>query len=201
MYFFKEEIGLVSGGGMNAPKVVCASDIAVIAGIFEIVIEVFVDPRGPFGGFYDNEAQRTTFYHGMLKLVPFDVSLVMGYVYSMDFKSIRILRVSIQGAPTKAGRADKKVIEHPDIQDHHTESSKKPRQFVMRRLQKRTFSLLANRVFSVGLGFGSCHKIKKEYRPSRAAGLHSLNYSGVYLVCSSWSVLVVWSQTSDGPQY
>jgi hypothetical protein len=55
----------------------------------------------------------------------------MGDVYPFYLISLRIVGIAVKCPPSKAGRAHKKMIESPDIEDHNAYRSYQPSNLVL----------------------------------------------------------------------
>ena len=78
----------------------------MLAGLVEIVVEVFVQMPCPLGRFYEDEAHGLAGDVGARRFVPVYLPLVVAHVYAVDGEPLGIGLLSVHGLPFEAVRCD-----------------------------------------------------------------------------------------------
>ena len=126
MHLLQEIISLFTSRRFIAPEMIYTTDKTKIASLIEIRTEILIQPAGALSALNDDKTHRASLNHCILKLFPIYFSLIMRYIYTMNFISFRINLITIKCTPSKTGRTYKKMVKQKHIQNNNCYSTKPP---------------------------------------------------------------------------
>ena len=98
---------------------------AILTGLMEVLTEILICLSGTFRSLDHYKTDRTTIdLTFVLQLVPIDMPLMMGNVYTVDLIAVRIADITIERTPTETEWTDENIIEKPDVDSNNSSSTK-----------------------------------------------------------------------------